>query len=390
MSDPTWIELSLLLGLGAWVSGLVNLWMNLRSVHTLTTADSAPPGDCAPRLSILVPARDEEPSIGAAVESFCQQDYPDFEVIVVNDRSSDKTGEILAELGGRFDNLTVLEGAEPPNGWLGKAYALETAQRFASGEWLLLIDADVVLEPGAARAAIGRAVSEEIDLISGIVDYRRYGFWEELLISYFRNLQLTITRLARFLPDRVRSRIAVGSFILIRREAYDAIGLHESIRSELPNDVAIAKAIARAGRTWEFLFLDRLVHWRMYQGFGGIWNGFVKNWFPMTGGTVAGFVLHLLFVASQLAPWIAGVVLIGVEPLEESDPRTIALAITTFGVFLLIAMTIRTRFPSSAWSIPLYPLAVSVFFLISLRSAWRHVVVRRIEWRGREYGGSKK
>jgi len=161
MSDPTWIELSLFLGLGAWVSGLVNLLMNLRFVHTLGEVDSLSIGEPAPRLSILVPARDEEESVHDAVDSYCRQDYPDFEVIVVDDRSSDGTGAILAELSKRYENLMVVEGTDPADGWLGKAAALQRAQELAAaGEYRLachLVEMAVAAEPDQREAHGARA-----------------------------------------------------------------------------------------------------------------------------------------------------------------------------------------------------------------------------------------
>ena len=157
---------SILLWAGAAIWGVLLIvgLINACLIRDIARINAPEPREW-PFVSFIVPARNEEAGIAASVSSFCTQDYPAFEVIVVNDRSTDRTGEILTGLAARYANLLVIDGSDPPDGWLGKPNALQTALYHARGDWLLMTDGDAVHAPGLLRRAVAYALAENAGIM---------------------------------------------------------------------------------------------------------------------------------------------------------------------------------------------------------------------------------
>jgi len=216
------LNILLWLGAGLWVLFLVLWTLNAILVTDLGTLSIAEPRDW-PMVSYVVPARNEEAGIGKAVTSFCTQDYPSFEVIVVNDRSTDRTAEILAELQRGFGNLIVVEGVDPPEGWLGKPNALENGRRHGQGEWVLMTDADAVHAPDLLRRAISYGLREEAGMVVVRPRHVTGGVLEAVLMSGVNFFFFAVTPM--FLVRYSRSpKFATGSPVcnLMRRDALAA------------------------------------------------------------------------------------------------------------------------------------------------------------------------
>ncbi|HKV06403.1 MAG TPA: glycosyltransferase [Candidatus Acidoferrales bacterium] len=278
-------------------------------------------------VSAIIPARNEEASIARAVESVAAQ--PEIgEVIVVNDQSADRTGAILAELSRRIPKLRVLATGALPPGWVGKNHAASVGAAAAKGDWLLFTDADTYHYLGGTRRALSDAVDHDAMMVSYSPEQELDTFWERALIPF------VYWRLGRIYPftrinDPSRPDAAAnGQFVLILREAYEAIGGHGAIAGEILEDVALARRVKGSGYRIYFTAPMGIVQTRMYRSFAAMWQGWTKNLYPLVGGTVSALLMDL----AQVVPWFE---------------------ITVFG--FLWAYLLRAH-GVSAWLLPLFAL----------------------------------
>jgi chlorobactene glucosyltransferase len=247
----------------------------------LRRMDRFPAAVRSPRLSILVPARDEEESIGPCVQSLLAQDYGDFEVVVLDDGSTDHTPAVLTGL--KTDRLRVLTGRPLPDGWNGKVWACRQLADAARGELLLFTDADTVFKPETIRLAVNAMEGLRADLLTAITANRVPTLGEQLTVpfvtwSLLSLLPLVVTRL---LPSSAVFTTANGKFMLFRREVYDAIGGHGVVKDDAAEDIAIARSARRRGYRWALLDATPLVSARMYSGLRDAVDGFSKNLFAV-------------------------------------------------------------------------------------------------------------
>ncbi|HLN93498.1 MAG TPA: glycosyltransferase, partial [Thermoanaerobaculia bacterium] len=207
------------------VLGAVVLPVNLAAFPRLSVAARvASPRRC-PRVSIVIPARNEELDIERAVRSHLSQDYPDLQIVVVDDRSTDRTAQVLDRLVREDPRLVVLSGTDPPEGWLGKPHALWQGAAVADGELLLLADADVRYDPRALRDAVTVLEDRRLDLLAFFPRFENRGFWENVLLPFLAvAVFLGFGFLAR--SRRVPLAMGAGAGNLVRRRAYDAVGGH--------------------------------------------------------------------------------------------------------------------------------------------------------------------
>src|ERR1700683_2859852 len=198
-------------------------------------------------ISAIVPARDEEASIARAVESLDAQ--PEVhEIIVVNDGSTDDTASILADLALRIPSLRILDTGELPEGWIGKNYAVTVGARAAHGDWLLFVDADTLLQSGAARRALSDALEYSAALVSYSPEQEMKTFGEEILIPFVYTRLAEHFSFERINDPRLPDAAANGQFLMIRRDVYESIGGHAAIRSRILEDVALAHLVKSSGQ----------------------------------------------------------------------------------------------------------------------------------------------
>jgi len=227
----------------------------------------------APEVSVIVPARNEEASLAACLESLVTQTGVSFEVIAVDDHSSDRTREIAASFAG----VRVVDAGTLAEGWTGKNNAVTAAARVARGKWLLFTDADTVHLPASLVRAVAEAQEHGAELLSYSPEQIVVGFWE------MATLPVVFAALAREYPPKEVSdpaspiAAANGQYILIRRAAYDAVGGHAAIAEEILEDVALARAVKRSGRKIRFRYADDAVRTRMYRSFRQLREGWTKN-----------------------------------------------------------------------------------------------------------------
>lgn len=252
-----------------------------------------------PSLAVIVPARDEEEWVETAIRSLATQDYPELKIIVVDDRSSDRTADILNGLAAEFNNTTIQHIRELPTGWLGKTYALwRGVQRAGEADWLLFTDADVIHEPGTLRRAVLQAESQGIDLLTLYPGMILRGFWEKAMMSYFGLLLSFGNPFWRVNNPRSGAYYAIGAFTLVQRQAYERAGSHQRLALEVVDDVRLCWMMKRNGARVKMLIGLGSIHIRWHEGLWGIVNGLTKNFFAtlgyslaMTFGTCVGLIL---------------------------------------------------------------------------------------------------
>jgi chlorobactene glucosyltransferase len=344
-----------------------------------------------PLISVCVPARDEEKNIQRCVHALLSQTYPNLEVIVLDDRSSDATPEILRELATQNDRLKVIHGSDLPSGWAGKPYALYQAEKVTRGEWLCFIDADTFLAPDALSSCYAKALETGADLFT-IMTFQITGtFWEKAV------LPLVMTALSvGFSPGKVndparKDAIANGQFIMIRRKVYDAIGGHEKVKDQIVEDKAISEQVKWNG--YRLIVADgmRVASTRMYTSLPEMWEGWTKNiylglrdrpallWLGVFGAFLA------LMAALFLPAWpIAGAIW-----YLNGGGRMAAIVIFESGLLWAFLIYMRVRVAQGMRIAPWYalttPLGAAVFAAMMFTSAWKVLSGQGVTWRGRVY-----
>ena len=268
--------------------------------------DIAPAADAdCPRTSILLAARDEEEKLPAALATLMEIDYPNLEVIAVDDRSQDATGRILDDFTVRHPRLRVVHVADLPPGWLGKPHALQKAYEAATGEWLLFTDADVRFKPDVVRRAIALAKQQNLDHLSLLSDVEMVGFWEKALITFFVAVFHLATNPRMVGSHRSPFYVGIGAFQLLKRSTYEASGTHRRLAMEVIDDMKLGKLIKRSGfRSGVGIAQDAVVV-RWHDGLGNLIRGVTKNFFASFGynlGFVGAGIGGLLLI--NLAPFL--------------------------------------------------------------------------------------
>jgi glycosyltransferase involved in cell wall biosynthesis len=274
------IDILLWAGAVIWASFLLVGIINAVLVRDIDRIDVPPPREW-PFVSYVVPARNEEANIGKAVRSFCSQDYPRFEVVVINDRSTDGTSKVLKGLQAEFSSLSVAEGRDPPEGWLGKPNALEIGRSRAKGDWILMTDADVVHAPDLLRRAVAYGLREDAGMVVVRPRHVTGGVLEAILMSgvnffFFVVMPVFLVRYSR------NPLLSTGSpvFNLIRRDALESCGGFACLKRAVVDDLDIGYYVKREGHRLAVAFSGSSIGHRMYGGARQTVQGFGKTTFP--------------------------------------------------------------------------------------------------------------
>ena len=346
-----------------------------------------------PRVSIIVPARNEEESIEQALKSLLALDYDNYEVIAVNDRSTDRTGEIMeriaesrsqnpypvAEIATRVGhlNLRVVHHAELPAGWLGKTHAMWTAANQASGDWLLFTDADVLFKTDSLRRALAYAESEPADhlVMFPRMIMKRPG--EYMMIAFFQTMFMFGHRPWKVADPSTDDHMGVGAFNLVRRRVYDAVGTYEALRMEVLDDMKLGKVVKKAGFAQRNVFGGNLISIRWAKGAMGIVNNLTKNFFAVLSFQWWRTVISAIGLAFLNYGPFLGVFL-------ANGWARVPYAVALGSMFLIyIGMSWRSAVPP--YYFLLHPLSTTLFIYTLLRSMILTLWNDGIVWRGTKY-----
>jgi GT2 family glycosyltransferase len=384
-----WIS-GLLLAL-IWLIPVVQLALHSSEVADLNQSEWNPAPDAAlPSLTIVVPARNEEAEIEPALRSLLQLNYPHFEVVAVNDRSTDQTGAIMDHIAaepGAQGKLNVIHVRELPAGWLGKVHAMwlgsqrndsqGNAARQVRSDWLLFTDADCVFQADCLRRAIHYATTTATDHLVLFPTAHMKTLGERMMIGFPQVMASFAMRPWKVRDPNARDHIGVGAFNLIRRSAYDAIGTHEALRLEVVDDIKLGEAIKKAGLRQDVVFGHELVSLRWAVGAAGVVANLEKNLFAFLRFRVS-LALGVCAVTFFLCvcPFL-GLLL---APGWARAPFAVAVAM------IALAYTFTGRYmASSPWMFLTCPIAALVFNFATLQSAFIAVRDGGITWRGTKY-----
>ncbi len=345
------------------------------------------------RVSVIVPARNEEANIARAVRSLAGQQGIR-EILVVDDQSSDRTAEILAGLQAEIPELRTLRVEALPDGWVGKTYAVALGAREAKGDWLLFTDADTEHLPGSLEALLRRAEGERADLLSVSPEQETPTWWEKSVIPCVFVKLAALFRFEEVSDPRSPAAAANGQFLLVRREIYQRIGGHEAVKSEILEDVELARRIKSQGGKLIFFPGAPWVRTRMYRTFGEMWQGWTKNLFLLyqgkTGKMLAAVAsLWLLDVLPEVAFVVSCVTM-------AATHRGALAALCAMGFFVLAVVRqwdygrdlARLGFDFNL--ISYQPLGAALLGALILNSLRAHRLAGNIQWKGRQYAAKGK
>jgi chlorobactene glucosyltransferase len=369
-------------------------WLHNQDHLDIVVQQTPPPTD-APLISVCVPARNEERNIRACVESILAQDYPNFEVLILDDRSTDGTSEILDNLAKRPSlrkvSFKVIHGSDLPKGWAGKPHALFQAAAEARGEWLCFVDADTFLAPNTLSACYTKAIETKADMFT-IMTFQILGsFWEKVIMP------IVMTALSvGFSPRKVndpdtKDAIANGQFILIRRSVYDAIGGHERIKDQIVEDKAISEHVKWNG--YRLIVADghSVARTRMYTSLPEMWEGWTKNIYLGLSDRYSLMILgafgaFLALVAALILPiWP----LLGFMWYLQGGGwlalTVIAMALSLWGIVIYARARVSVGMGLSPWYALTLPLGAAMFAAMMFTSTWRVLAGKGVTWKGRMY-----
>lgn len=357
------------------------VFIALSNWRLLRRLDCYPPTTSTPRVSMLVPARNEEAHIGDCVRSLLAQDYPDYEVLVLDDHSNDRTWEILAAISAEDIRLRVLAGEELPEGWLGKHWACQQLADAATGELLLFTDADTRHGPQSVRHGVAALQAERADLLTALPHQETVTWAEQLVVPVMSWSILTFLPLAlAYRSSSPALSATVGQYMLFRQSAYGQAGGHAAVRNDPVDDIALGRRIKAQGLRWRLADAARDVRCRMYQNAGQVFEGFSKNLF-------SGFGHRLLpFIAVWL--WLGTVFLLPVGVLLKAllgfpmPALDLAVALAGVAAGLVSWGLCHVRFGFPLYLTPLYPITLLLALVIAVRSVTL-VLRERTTWKGR-------
>lgn len=357
-------------GAAAWISA------GMASIPALAS-EPAPALADPPHVSIVVAARDEAAAVEGAIRSLLDQDYPSFDLTVVDDRSTDGTGAILDRLADEDERLRVLHHAELPPGWLGKNYALHEGARAAQGEIILFADADVLMAPTALARAVAMLQRQGLDHLAVVPELTVGGYWARAFVGFFWLCLVFYARPWRARHRRSRAHLGIGAFTLVRAAAYREVGGHARLRMRPDDDLALARVLKRAGFRQDVALGQELITVAWYPDLRATIRGLEKNAFAAVNyslvpvlASVAGLLVVFVW------PWVA---------IVGTTGPTRVLNLAAVAAMVLAWMACRPATGAGLRFAAAMPAVALLFAYTVLRSAVLTLRQGGIRWRGTLY-----
>jgi chlorobactene glucosyltransferase len=356
---------------------LLNLWY-FRRRRPLS------PQESGERISVLVPARNEEANLGRCLDSLLAQSYPELEILVMDDDSTDGTWALLQDYAVRHpERIRVFRNDRLPPGWVGKCWACSRLAEQATGRWLAFVDADTFHHPDSIRRAVQEARRRGSSLVSYVPDLVLGSLAEKIGVPVitFAFYLLFPMGAVRWLKSRYAA-MAVGTFLLVRRETYERIGGHAGLRHDIVEDVSMARAVKESGEPVDLLDGTGLLYTRFYHSAREVWNGFSKAAFGAFGFSFLPYILTLVFAyALFLNPFL----MLAMHPAFSFYNPFFNQVLAILALRLLLALRVRQPLLTAL----LHPVMIVFALLFCLNSLWRMAWGMPIEWKQRQYKISK-
>ena len=350
-------------------------------VVTLFNAATAPmlknADECQnhPRISVLIPARNEESNIGACIEGFLAQQYDNFEICVLDDQSTDRTGTIIEQFSQRYPEVQAIRGKPLPSGWMGKNWACHQLSQQADGELLIFTDADNCPAPNAIASTVVYMQKFKLGLLSAFPEKVTGTLAEKLVVPVvdmfvYAGLPLWLTYVSRS-PSLAA---ASGLWMAFTREAYQQIGGHQAVSNQIVEDVELSRLAKKKGIRILTSTGTGVVCCRMYQSFSEVWSGFSKNLFGLVRyKAFPFFILTFMLFTMCVLPYIA----VWFTPFTKLSFAAIFMNVT-----MRVILALKYKHPFFISAI-LHPLGVLVTLLIGINSFYQ-VKRGRLQWKGRQ------
>lgn len=349
----------------------------------------------APRLSVLVAAKDEEENIEACVRSMLDQDYPDYQVIAIDDRSDDRTGEIIDAIAAEDSKLTALHVQELRDGWFGKNNAMHTGFERADGEWLCFIDADCrQTSDKTLSVAMRFAMDHDVDFLSVLPRLETQRLWEQIIQPACGAVMVFWFNPSNVNDPNHAAAYANGAFMLMKRSCYDAIGGHEPFKTEVNEDMHMARAAKGAGLRLHVVENRDLYVTRMYTNFREIWRGWSRIFYGCFETFRRLRISLLVMLFSGMMPWysaLAAWIMVAVRGWSEAGPWRAVAVLATAAV--LCQQSVLTRYYRVSQTNPLlaptYPIAGTIACGMLINAMTKLGGRTATTWRGTTYRGDK-
>ena len=362
---------------------MVNLILNLRSLHRLGSGKGRLPRPL-PLISVLIPARNEERNIAACLESLQRQDYPNYEILVLDDSSADATAAIVQRIAADDPRVRLLRGKPLPKGWAGKPFACHQLAAEAGGSWLLFTDADTIHAPNALSSALAYSHRNKLALLSGFPLQHTVSFSQRIAIPLMYFFILSCMPLWWLQGSRKpKPGIAIGQFLFLRAADYHQIGGHEVVKSRVLEDVWLGLEVVRHGKRHGVVDLSQVVSCRMYERVGEVWQG-VSRWIYSVSA-ISPLLVALLVLAVLLLFIVPFALTAGHFTPVLPDYGWSILIAAQVAVILLMRILLDRRFQYSRLYSLLHPAGVSFWVLCGVHGAIRRVFGGAVRWKQRDY-----
>jgi len=361
---------------------MINLIMNLRRLKKPSLDAKVP--DPIPLISVLVPARNEENNIRACLKSLQQQDYPSFEIVVLDDNSTDHTSEIVNAMAARDSRIRVIRGQPLPDDWAGKPFACYQLAQHAIGQYLLFVDADTTHAPHMLRSTLALALEEKSDMLSGFNHQIADTFPQKVVMPVMNFILLgwaplwLLHKSKKPLPS-----VAVGQFLLFNRDFYWRMGGHQVVKNRVVEDIWLGIEVAKHGGRHIAVDLSTVTSCHMYHSVKGMWDGLGKSIYAVIAAMPLGIVAVVSIAAMcYFAPYYFLVhgLLTGNEPV-----LSFLLVIAQVGIMLIMRWMLDSHYREPGISMWLHPFGLLFYLLDVVYTGLRWLNGSPVTWKERSY-----
>ncbi len=378
--------IAILIGIcGAWVFLIKSMIASFRLTPYLDKFENT--FKSSPKVSIILPARNEEEFIGKCLDSLIKQDYENYEIVVIDDSSDDTTGKIISEYAKKDSKIVSVSARPKPEGWMGKNWACMEGYRQSSGELLLFTDADTNHSKNVISLAVSHLGSFDLDALSAIPKMVTLDFWTRItlpMISTFLHTRFSALNVNN--PAK-KTGYFFGSFFILKRQTYEEVGTHEGVKGEIIEDGALGKKVKESGYKMKMVRGDHLIDAVWARDKSTLWNALKRLMIPLylqSGKIAIGIFFAVLFLLFIPFPIFATSVLL---PVETLSAKILCIAAGIASILIYIGAIIETKVGLGlrldyALFAPLGSLVVVLGFLSGLLQAKS---TSSVTWRGRVY-----